>query len=171
MMTDVAAVRIDARKTCPARSMVERRKRRIWRCRRRIIHLVCGPVRGMPPRRKTGQKLPNPLAVTAAFRTFVLDQFEELGDVMPRSMFGGVGLYRRGLFFGIIAGDVLYLKVDDTTRPDYERAGTEPFRPYPHRGGTMQYYAVPVDVLENAADLAQWARKALKVAERAVRTP
>ena len=38
-------------------------------------------------------------------------------------MFGGVGLYHADLFFGIIARDVLYLKVDDVNRPDYEAAG------------------------------------------------
>lgn len=108
----------------------------------------------------------NSLRVSDTFRHFVLDQFEELGDVAPRAMFGGVGLYHRGVFFGIIAGDVLYLKVDDTTRPDYVRAGMAPFMPYPERGGTMQYYAVPVDVLESPEQLARWAKRAIAVAER-----
>jgi DNA transformation protein and related proteins len=109
----------------------------------------------------------NPLAVTGAFKTFVLDQLEDLGDVTPRSMFGGVGLYHRGIFFGIIAGDVLYLKVDDTNRPDYERAGAQPFKPYPNRSGTMRYYAVPLEVLESGIELVAWARKAVDAAEHA----
>jgi DNA transformation protein len=105
------------------------------------------------------------LKVSDAFRTFVLDQLDELGDVVPRAMFGGVGLYCRGVFFGIMARDVLYLKVDDRNRADYERAGMDPFKPYPGpQSGTMQYYAVPLEVLENAGDLAQWARKAVGVA-------
>jgi DNA transformation protein len=106
------------------------------------------------------------LKVSAPFKAFVLDQLEELGDVAPRSMFGAVGLYCRGVFFGIIARDVLYLKVDDTNRSDYEKAGMPAFRPYPGRikKGTKQYYAVPVEVLENATDLAAWGRKALRVA-------
>ena len=107
------------------------------------------------------------LNVTPAFRAFVLDQLEDLGQVTPRSMFGGVGLYCRDLFFGIIARDVLYLKVDDVTRGDYERAGTQPFTPYPKRAGTMQYYAVPVVILESADDLVAWARKAVGAASRA----
>jgi len=106
------------------------------------------------------------MKVSRAFRSFVLDQLEELGDVTPRSMFGGVGLYRRGIFFGIIAADVLYLKVDATNRPDYERAGMYPFKPYPNRPGTMQYYAVPLDVLESGLELTGWARKAVEAAER-----
>ena len=106
------------------------------------------------------------MRVSESFKSYVLDQLGEIGDVIPRSMFGGVGLYRRGLFFGIIAGDVLYLKVDETNRPDYERAGTSPFKPYPHRPATMQYYAVPVEVLESPIELAAWARRAIDVAAR-----
>lgn len=109
-------------------------------------------------------KPPHPLSVSLAFRQFVLDQLEELGNVTPRSMFGGVGLYQRGVFFGLIAGDVLYLKVDDSNRSDYVHAGMKPFKPYPHRSGTMQYYAVPVDVLESPLELAQWARRSVRVA-------
>jgi DNA transformation protein and related proteins len=108
----------------------------------------------------------SPLGVSDSFRSFVLDQLDELGDVTPRSMFGGVGLYRRGVFFGIVARDVLYLKVDEENRGDYERAGMAPFKPYRDRPGTMQYYAVPVDVLESAFELAAWARKSIAAAER-----
>ncbi|MBI4478298.1 MAG: TfoX/Sxy family protein [Acidobacteria bacterium] len=109
---------------------------------------------------------PNPLRVSGGFKAFVLDQLEELGGVVPRAMFGGVGLYRDGVFFGIIAGDELYLKVDDTNRPDYERAGSHPFKPYPHRPVTMQYFGVPIDVLESPIELAAWAKKAVAAAER-----
>jgi DNA transformation protein and related proteins len=104
------------------------------------------------------------LTVSAAFKSFVLDQLEELGDVTPRSMFGGVGLYHHGVFFGILARDTLYLKVGDSNRADYKRARMKAFRPYPNRSGTMKYYAVPLDVLESATDLAMWARKAIAVA-------
>jgi DNA transformation protein and related proteins len=106
----------------------------------------------------------NPLKVSPAFRQFVLDQLEELGEVTPRSMFGGVGLYHRGVFFGLIAGDVLYLKVGESNRQDYVSMGMRPFKPYPHRSGTMQYYEVPLNVLESPPELAQWARRALAVA-------
>jgi len=104
------------------------------------------------------------LKVSAGFKSFVLDQLEELGDVTPRSMFGGVGLYHRGVFFGIVARDTLYLKVGDSNLADYEQAAMEPFRPYPNRSGKMRYYSVPLDVLENAAELAAWSRKAIAVA-------
>jgi DNA transformation protein and related proteins len=103
--------------------------------------------------------------VSEAFRRFVLDQLEELGDVTPRAMFGGVGLYHRGVFFGILARDTLYFKTDARNRGDYLRAGTPAFTPYPDRAErSMRYYAVPIDVLESAPELAAWARKAIAAA-------
>ena len=113
------------------------------------------------PRSRT----PRSLSVTDGFKSFVLAQLEELGDVTARSMFGGVGLYHRGIFFGLIARDTLYLKVGDANRADYDRAKAKPFQPYQDRPGTMKYYSVPLDVLESAADLAVWARKAIAIAE------
>ena len=106
------------------------------------------------------------LKVSDGFKTFVLDQLEELGDVTPKSMFGGVGLYHQGVFFGILARDTLYLKVGDANRRDYTRAKMKPFRPYPDRSGSTEYYAVPLAVLESPMELAVWARKATAVAKR-----
>jgi DNA transformation protein and related proteins len=106
------------------------------------------------------------LRASPGFRSFFLDQLEPLGSIVAKAMFGGVGLYCDGVFFGLIARDVLYLKVDATNRGDYERAGSQPFQPYPHRPGTMQYYAVPVGVLECKSDLVTWARKSVNVAQK-----
>lgn len=110
---------------------------------------------------------PSPLAVSAAFRAFVLDQLADFGEVQSRAMFGGVGLYRRGTFFGILAGDVLYLRADVDTRGEYEAAGMKPFKPYRDRPTTMKYYSVPLAVLESPPELTAWARRAVAAAERA----
>jgi DNA transformation protein len=107
------------------------------------------------------------MGVSEGFKSFAVDQLEALGDVVPKSMFGGVGLYSRGVFFGLVAADVLYLKVDDVNRPDYERHGSKPFKPYADRAGTMQYWSVPLHVLESEPALIEWARKAVAAAERA----
>ena len=80
-------------------------------------------------------------------------------------MFGGVGIYAQGLFFALIAEDRLYFKVDDTTRPDFERLGMEPFRPYGEHSA-MGYYEVPADVVEDSWQLAQWMSKAIDVAAK-----
>jgi DNA transformation protein and related proteins len=63
------------------------------------------------------------MPVGAAFLQYVLEQLERAGKVASRRMFGGVGLYCDGLFFGLIDDDTLYFKVDNTTRADYEARG------------------------------------------------
>jgi DNA transformation protein len=107
--------------------------------------------------------------VSDAFKSLVLDHLELLGNVTARSMFGGVGLYYAGTFFGILARDALFLKVDETNRGDYERAGGKAFKPYADRPSKMQYYQVPLEVLESPRDLTAWARKAIAAAERSAR--
>jgi len=88
-------------------------------------------------------------------------------------MFGGVGIYSGTFFFALIADDVLYFKVDDSNRPDLERRGMGPFRPYGEDGEVMQYYEVPADLLEDPEHLRSWAEKAVAVArsKRARRKP
>jgi DNA transformation protein len=106
------------------------------------------------------------MAVSPEYRDWILEQLRHTGPVTARSMFGGVGLYLDGLFFALIDDDVLYLKVDDSNRPDFTAAGCDPFRPYGD-DRAMQYYEVPADVLEDPAGLRTWADKALDVARRA----
>jgi DNA transformation protein len=100
------------------------------------------------------------------YRDFVVEQLGRVAPVTARSMFGGVGLYTEGLFFALIAEDRLYFKVSDTTRPEFERLGMEPFRPFGEEHA-MGYYEVPVDVLEDTAQLVVWMRKAVEVARQA----
>jgi DNA transformation protein len=109
------------------------------------------------------------MAFSKGYRDFVVEQLERVAPVTARSMFGGVGLYAEGLFFALIAEDRLYFKVDDSTRPDFERLRMEPFRPFGEENA-MGYYEVPADVLENMAELEIWIRKAIEVAARAKQT-
>jgi DNA transformation protein len=110
------------------------------------------------------------MAVTAEFTQYVLDQLEGLGGVTARRMFGGVGLYggspRGGaLFFALIAGDVLYFKVDDSNRAPFIDCGARPFRPFKDKPRlSMSYYEVPAQVLEDAEQCTAWARRSLAVA-------
>jgi DNA transformation protein and related proteins len=97
---------------------------------------------------------------------FVVEQLERVAPVTAKSMFGGVGLYAQGRFFALIAEDRLYFKVDDSTRPDFERQGMEPFRPFGEEKA-MGYYEVPANVLEDVVQLEPWMKKALDVAAKA----
>ncbi|SRR6266511_410893 len=104
------------------------------------------------------------MAVSPGFADFVVEQLDPCGPITTKRMFGGVGIYSGDIFFALIDNDILYLKVDDSTRKGFQRAGCEPFRPYGDDRETMQYYSVPVSVLEDSDELAAWGRKAIAVA-------
>jgi DNA transformation protein and related proteins len=108
------------------------------------------------------------MPVSTEYREFVLEQLGRVVPVTSRSMFGGVGIYGDGLFFGLMDNDVIYLKVDDSNRADFERVGMGPFRPFGDERA-MQYYELPADLLEDSETLREWVEKALAVAAAARR--
>ena len=105
------------------------------------------------------------MPVNTSFVDFVLEQLAGLGGVSSRRMFGGVGLYCDGRFFGLIDEGTLYLKVDDLNRGGYLARNMPPFRPYKDRPElSMTYYQAPADVIEDADELTAWARDAVRAA-------
>jgi DNA transformation protein len=109
------------------------------------------------------------MKVTESFRLFVLEQLASVDHVHARAMFGGVGLYAADVFFGILAADTLYFKVDDSNRSAYESAGMKAFQPYADRPMSRSYYEVPVAVIEDPERLATWASAAIGAAKGAQR--
>lgn len=109
-----------------------------------------------------------PMHVSMGFREFVLDQLGGLPNLRAKPMFGGVGLYAGDAFFGMMAADLLYFKVDEITRRDYEAEGSTVFAPYADPAGmTMPYFSVPAGVLESAPTVVEWAKKSIAVAKAA----
>ena len=97
-----------------------------------------------------------------SFTDFVLDQLKGLERISCRRMFGGYGLYAGGSFFGIIHNGRLYFKTNEVTRSNYSEKGMECFRPST-KMILKNYYEVPMEVLENAEELLEWANEAVKI--------
>lgn len=100
---------------------------------------------------------------------YVLEQLEPVGRLRTHKMFGCVGVYANGVFFAIIAQDVLYLKADQQSRPIFEAEGMQPFR-YTLKDGRCQqlsYYALPEQAYEDRQQCVVWAQQALAAAQRA----
>ena len=100
---------------------------------------------------------------------WLCERLEALGRIRSRRMFGSWGLYCDGIFFAIIADEVLYLKVDELSRPDFEAQGLSPFT-YPMRDGRQQslcYYPMPDAALDEEGEFLAWARRGFAAALRA----
>jgi DNA transformation protein len=104
------------------------------------------------------------MAVSKEYLEYLLGQLKGLGGVEARRMFGGLGLYSRGTFFGLLYKDRLYFKTDESTRPEYMARGSEGFQPRAGVKAQMTYYTVPAEILEDEDEIVQWARKAVTAA-------
>jgi DNA transformation protein len=108
------------------------------------------------------------MAISDEFINYVVDQLAGWAEVSVRKMFGGAGLYCDGVMFALVADDAFYLKVDDSNREDFVKAGSSAFNPYPDKGKTvvMSYYEVPADVLEDPDELSKWTQRSLTIAKK-----
>jgi len=95
-----------------------------------------------------------------SFKDFVLDQLSEIDRVEARRMFGGYGLYQDETFFGIVHKGKLFFKIDESTVGEYRKRKMKPFRPS-GKQTLKSYYQVPVEIIEAADALREWADQAV----------
>jgi DNA transformation protein and related proteins len=83
-------------------------------------------------------------------------------------MFGGTGVFRGGLMFGMIADDTLYLRVDPHNRADFAEAASAPPLSYEKQGKVipLSFWPAPERLLDDPDELVVWARSALAAAGR-----
>ena len=99
---------------------------------------------------------------------WLLEALEPLGGVAAKRMFGGHGLFQRGLMFALVARDAAWFRADSLTQPDYLAEGCGPFE-YQRGGKTVAlgYWQLPPAVLDEPEALCTWARRACAAAQRA----
>jgi len=107
------------------------------------------------------------MSVQAEYLAYILEQLEGLGSLRSNRMFGGIGLYSREIFFGLIDDDTLFFKTDESNIAPYRDRNMPRFMPFPDRPeAVLGYHQVPADVIEDAEQLVDWARKSVEVALR-----
>jgi DNA transformation protein len=108
---------------------------------------------------------------------FIHELFSQFRPVTIKRMFGGAGLYSEGLMFGLVFDGMIYLKVDESSIPDFEREGSQPFvytrAKSPGRVGrnSTSYWRLPERLYDDPDALAVWAARALAIAERSKAVP
>ncbi len=109
------------------------------------------------------------MAVSPEFQAFVAELLAPVGPVAIRRMFGGAGAFYDEVMCALIADEVLYFKVDDSNRADFEAAGKGPFE-YDTKNGRRAlggYYELPDDLFEAPDEFVVWALRSIDVAFRA----
>ena len=104
------------------------------------------------------------------FVEHLLELLDAFGDVEAKAMFGGYGIYRHGIMFGLVADDVFYLKVDEHNVDSFEERELQPFT-YEKRDRTvaLSFYEAPDDAIESPHEMLAWAQGSFDAALRAVK--
>lgn len=108
------------------------------------------------------------MPASAGFLATLTDLLSPLGGITTRRMFSGAAIYSHGQVFALVLDDVLYLKSDETTAPDFEAEDCAPFT-YDTKDGRRvltSYRRAPDRLLDEPDDLVAWARMALAVSRR-----
>lgn len=102
------------------------------------------------------------------FATYCMELLTPAGEVRSKRMFGGYGLYIDDVFVAIIAGEALYLKTDEQSRPHFEAAGGRRFE-YTRQGKKhgLAFWTVPPEAMDSPALMRPWVLLALDAALRA----
>lgn len=111
------------------------------------------------------------MSADAALIAHLVDVLRPLGGIAAKRMFGGAGLFRDGLMFGLISDEVLYLKADTETVADFEAERLGPFT-YGTRNGDRvltSYWRAPERLLDDDDEMRAWCRRAAEVATRAAK--
>jgi DNA transformation protein and related proteins len=109
--------------------------------------------------------MPKPLP---SFVESLLDLLAPLGEIVVKRMFGGFGIYKDGIMFGLVAFERFFLKVDTETLPQFEQSGCEPFVYEKSDGKTMKmsYYEPPEEAFSSSLRMKKWALLGWQAAQR-----
>lgn len=111
------------------------------------------------------------MGISKEYRDHVADLFSTFGEVQVRPMFGGAGIYHDGIMFGLVtAEEGIYLKADDASKARFEAEDMGPFTYHAPKGNrppiVMAYWQIPLRLLDDVDEMADWARIAFDVARR-----
>ena len=110
------------------------------------------------------------MTISKEFVSYLEDMFSVLPGTSIRKMFGGVGIFRDGLMYGLSMSDGrICLKADDETRADFIGEGCEEwvYERKDCKRTSMNYWYMPERLADDPDELKNWADKAFAVALRA----
>lgn len=107
------------------------------------------------------------MACSSDFVVFAVELLSSVGPVSAKRMFGGHGVYARGVMFALLDDDELFLKVDGETRARFRDAGCRNWV-YPGMAeAETSYYRPPDEAHDDPEAMAPWAQLGLEAALRA----
>lgn len=117
------------------------------------------------------------MPLSPGFTEYVLELLQDFGGIEAKRMFGGAGLYRDGVMFGLLDDDAVFFRVDDALQAELAAQGSVPWVYSMKRDGAvreMGYWRMPETAADDPDEAVAIARRSLaaavaRKAERAVK--
>lgn len=107
------------------------------------------------------------MPLSPGFSDYVVELLAGLGRVKAKRMFGGAGLYRDGVMFGILDDDAVFFRVDDPLEVDLRAQGSAPWVYSMKSDGSirnMGYWRMPETAADDPEEAVAIARRAFAAA-------
>jgi DNA transformation protein len=104
------------------------------------------------------------------FSDYVEELIAGFGKVEIRRMFGGAGVYRNGVGFGILDDDVFYIKADTAFGAELKKQGCKPWSYSVKKDGAVRdiaYWSLPATAADDGDEASSLARRSYQVAVKA----
>lgn len=84
-------------------------------------------------------------------------------------MFGGAGVYRNGIGFGILDDDTFFIKADTTFGGELKKQGSKPWSYSLKKDGTVRdiaYWSLPANAADDGDEASALAKRSFEIAKR-----
>lgn len=106
------------------------------------------------------------------FTDYAVELIAGFGKVEIRRMFGGAGVYRNGVGFGILDDDTFFLKADAALGAELKKQGSKPWVYSVKKDGTVRdiaYWSLPASAADDPEEAVALAKRSFAIAAQAAK--
>lgn len=106
------------------------------------------------------------------FTDYATELIAGFGKVEIRRMFGGAGVYRNGVGFGILDDDTFFLKADAALGAELKKQGSKPWVYSVKKDGSVRdiaYWSLPATAADDPEEAVALVKRSFAIAVRAAK--
>jgi len=110
------------------------------------------------------------MPLSPGFTDYAEELIAGFGKVEIRKMFGGAGVYRNGVGFGILDDDTFFIKADTALGAELKKQGSRPWSYSVKKDGTVRdiaYWSLPANAADDGDEASALAKRSFEIAKKA----
>jgi DNA transformation protein len=110
------------------------------------------------------------MPLSPGFTDYAEELIAGFGKVEIRKMFGGAGVYRNGVGFGILDDDTFFIKADTALGAELKKQGSKPWSYSVKKDGTVRdiaYWSLPAAAADDGDEASALAKRSFEIAKKA----